>query len=57
MLIFILLLLEEHKDSVPRCDVELVHGEKEIPLLQTEYAEDHSKLCQLQNTVEAFIIF
>ena len=60
MLIFILFLLEEHKDVLPPRDVELVFRpteEKEILLTQTEYAEAHSELCQLQNTVKAFIIF
>ena len=60
MLIFILFLLEKQKDILSLRDVELVHRsteEKEIPLLQTEYAEAHSELCQLQNTVKAFIIF
>ena len=56
----ILFLIEEHDHSVPRRYVELVNRsteEREIPLLQTEYAEAHSELCQLQNTVKAFIIF
>ena len=60
MLIFILFLLEKQKDILSLRDVELVHRsteEKEIPLLQTEYAQAHSELCQLQNTVKAFIIF
>ena len=56
----ILFLLEEQTDILPLRNVELVHRsteEKEIPLLQTEYAEARSELCQLQNTVKAFIIF
>ena len=60
MLIFILFLLEKQKDILSLRDVELVHRSteaKEIPLLQTEYAEANSELCQLQNTVKAFIIF
>ena len=60
MLIFILFLLEKQKDILSLRDVELVHRsteEKEIPSLQTKYAEAHSELCQLQNTVKAFIIF